>query len=68
MLGQDVLDKGLAFNESIDQLNNSIQECENIFDFSPEAVNILYTFSDLLKDVHTTQEVFFNQFRTTFLE
>lgn len=43
-------------------------ENDTVFDFSPEVVNILYTFSDLLWDVHTTHEVFFNQFKNTFLD
>jgi len=29
---------------------------------------MIYTFGDLLRDVHTTQEVFFSQLKNTFLE
>ena len=53
-LATEVHKKGQEYNQSIENLLHGILDNETAFYFSPEAVNIMYTFSDLLRDINTS--------------
>ena len=51
---KEMYERGVQYNQAVERLVALMTDNESVFEFSPEAVNILFTFSDFLREIRVS--------------